>query len=135
MRRSSHKTLEALAASIGPAAVKALVAEIRAAKPGEIDALLSAPTPAARARPAKDPLLAEITALLAPVLARSSEKADLLTAHLRSLTGRVPDIKRRGLAATVRALRKVLSEDEIRDGAYGLRVALQREHSLRERVK
>jgi hypothetical protein len=142
MRPSTRKTLEAIAAHVGPTALKTLVAELRAAKPEQIEALLKAPAKAvakskahARAKPAPDALATEVTAMLAPLLARSSEKAELLVEHLNKLTGRALDVKPAGLAATIKALRKALSDDDIRDGAYGLRVTMQREHSLREKVK
>lgn len=146
MRRSTRKTLEAIAAHVGPAALKTLVAELRAAKPEQIEDLLKAPAKAvaksrahaqapAKPKPAADPLAVEVTAMLAPLLARSSEKADLLVEHLNKLTGQALIVRPGGLAATVKALRKALSDDDIRDGAYGLRVAMQREHSMREKVK
>ena len=143
MRRSTRKTLEAIAGQVGPEALKTLVEELRAASPEQIAALFTAPAKAvarakksaAKAKPAPDPLAAEVTAMLAPLLARSSEKADLLVEHLSQLTGRTLAVKAGGLPATIRALRKALSDDDIRDGAYGLRVALQRAHSLREKVK
>jgi hypothetical protein len=140
MRRSSRKTLEALAASIGPAALKALLTEIRNAKHHEIEALIVADVKAAAGkakRPPRnsDPLVAEVTALLAPILARSGEKADMLTDHLEQLTGRTLGTRGGGLASTIKALRKVLSEDDIRDGAFGLRVAMGQAHSMREKVK
>jgi hypothetical protein len=115
-----------------PAALKALFADIRAA-PDE--ALLAALAAAARAPRASDPLVSEVTALLAPILARSAEKAQMLVAHLNGLVGRELAVRPAGLAATVRALRRHLSDEDIRDGAYGLRVTLQRDHSLREKVK
>lgn len=144
MRRSTRKTLEAIAGHVGPAALKTLVQELRAASPEQIAALFKAPVKAvgraqrakaAKPKPAADPLATEVTAMLAPLLARSSEKADLLVEHLSKLTGRALAVKPGGLAPTIKALRKALSDDDIRDGAYGLRVALQREHSLREKVK
>lgn len=140
MRRSSRKTLEALAAEIGPTALKALVAEIRNAKHHEIESLIAADVKAAVGKkkhaPRKaDPLVAEVTALLAPLLARSNEKSDMLIDHLEQLTGRTLGVKGSGLAATIKALRKVLSDDDIRDGAFGLRVAMGQAHSMREKVK
>lgn len=144
MRRSTRKTLEAIAGHVGPKALKTLVEELRAAKPEQIAALFKAEVKAvshaktrakAKAKAAPDALAVEVTAMLAPLLARSSEKADLLVEHLSKLTGRALAVKPGGLPATIKALRKALSDDDIRDGAYGLRVALQRDHSLREKVK
>lgn len=142
MRRSTRKTLEAIAAHVGPVALKTLVAELRAAKPEQIEDLLKGPAKAVakakahpKPKPMPDPLAVEVTAMLAPLLARSSEKADLLVEHLNKLTGRALTVRPGGLTATVKALRKALSDDDIRDGAYGLRVTLQRDHSLREKVK
>jgi hypothetical protein len=139
MRPSSRKTLEALAAQIGPSALKALVQEIRAAKHHEIEKLIAADIKAASGEPKRlrksDPLTQEVTALLAPILARSGEKADMLVEHLEQLTGRKLDTKGGGLAATVKALRRLLSDDDIRDGAYGLRIATGQAHSMREKVK
>ena len=144
MRRSTRKTLEAIAGHVGPAALKTLVAELRAASPEQIADLFKAEVKAvshakarakAKTRLAPDALATEVTAMLAPLLARSSEKADLLVEHLNKLTGRALTVRSGGLAATVKALRKALSDDDIRDGAYGLRVAMQRDHSLREKVK
>lgn len=134
MRPSSRKTLDALAASLKPAAFKALIADIRAAKEQD---LLARPKKAAskKQRPPADPLTIEVTALLAPILARSAEKAHMLVDHLSALTGRRLAAPTGGLAAAVRALRKHLPDEDIRDGAFGLRVKLQREHSLMERVK
>jgi hypothetical protein len=139
MRPSSRKTLKSLAAQIGPSALKALMHEIREAKHHEIEALVAADIKAAspKPKPARkgDPLTAEVTALLAPILARSGEKADMLVEHLEKLTGRSLNVKGGGLAATIKALRRALSEDDIRDGAYGLRIATGQAHSLREKVK
>jgi hypothetical protein len=134
MRPSSRKTLDALAASLKPAAYKALIADIRAAKEQDLLAR-SKKTPPKKQRHAADPLTVEVTALLAPILARSAEKAHMLVDHLSALTDRRLTAPAGGLAAAIRALRKHLSDEDIRDGAYGLRVKVQREHSLTERVK
>src|SRR5262245_36270310 len=85
MRPSSRKTLEALAAELGAARFRALIDDIRAAKPDE---LLTAPANPKRVKQTGDPLIVEVTALLAPILGRSSEKADLLVDHLQKLTGK-----------------------------------------------
>jgi hypothetical protein len=134
MRPSSRKTLDALAASLKPAAFRALIADIRAAKEQDLLARSKKAAPK-KQRPAADPLTIEVTALLAPILARSGEKAHMLADHLSELTGRRLTAPAGGLAAAIRALRKHLSDEDIRDGAYGLRVKVQREHSLVERVK
>jgi hypothetical protein len=131
MRPSSRKTLEALAAELGPARFRALIDDIRNTPPED---LLGAPRSKTSARKA-DPLVTEVTALLAPILARSAEKAELLVDHLQKLTGKKLAPPPGGLATTIRALRKSLSDEDIRDGAYGLRVHMQQEHSLREIVK
>lgn len=134
MRPSSRKTLDGLAASLKPAAYKALIADIRAAK--EQDLLPRAKkAPPKKNRPAGDPLTTEVTALLAPILARSAEKAHMLVEYLSELTGRTLATPAGGLAPAIRALRKHFSDEDIRDGAYGLRVKVQREHSLSEKVK
>ncbi len=71
---SSRKTLDALAASLKPGAYKALIADIRAAKEQELLPREKGAYKSTR-RPAADPLTSEVTALLAPILARSAEKA------------------------------------------------------------
>lgn len=134
MRPSSRKTLDALAASLKPGAYKALIADIRAAKEQELLPREKGAYKSTR-RPAADPLTSEVTALLAPILARSAEKAHMLVDHLSELTGRRLAIPAGGLAPAIRALRKHLSDEDIRDGAFGLRVQVQREHSLGEKVK
>lgn len=117
-----------------PAAYKALLADIRAATEEEL--LPRRKKAQARAvRPAPDPLTAEVNALLAPILARSGEKAHMLVDHLRDLTGLKLPAPAGGLAAAIRVLRKHLADEDIRDGAYGLRVKVQREHSMVEKVK
>jgi hypothetical protein len=131
MRPSSRKTLEVLAGELGPARFRALIDDIRNAAPEDLP---GAPKNNVSAKNA-DPLVTEVTALLAPILARSTEKAELLVDHLQKLTGKGFAIKPAGLADTVRALRKSLSDEDIRDGAYGLRVYMQQEYSLREIVK
>lgn len=135
MRRSSRKTLEALAAELGPARFRALIEDIRNAAPEDLPGARQKAASKKAAAKSADPLVAEVTALLAPILARSAEKAELLADHLQKLTGKKLSPPSGGLAATVRALRKSLSDEDIRDGAYGLRVHMQQEHSLREIVK
>ena len=76
-----------------------------------------------------------MTALLAPILARSAEKAHMLVDHLSELTGKKLATPTGGLAPVIRALRKQFSDEDIRNGAYGLRVKVHREHSLSEKVK
>ncbi len=135
MRPSSRKTLEALAASLKPAAYKALIADIRAADEQDLAPRKAKPRAKKKKSAGADPLTIEVTALLAPILAKSAEKAHMLVDHLSELTGRKLTAPAGGVAAAVRALRKQLSDEDIRDGAYGLRVTVQREHSLGERVK
>jgi hypothetical protein len=134
MRPSSRKTLDALAASMKPGAFRALIADIRAAKELELLPPAKGAYKSTR-RPPADPLTAEVTALLAPILARSAEKAHMLVDHLSELTGRRLDVPAGGLAPAIRALRKHLSDEDIRNGAFGLRVKVHREHSLVEKVK
>ena len=118
------------------AAFKALLADIRAASEAEIiGAGKPKPVKASKPKPPEDPLVREVTDMLAPILARSEEKADMLVDHLKDLTGRTLSVRPGGLAATIKALRKSLPDEHIRDGAYGLRVKVQREFSLREKVK
>ena len=134
MRPSSRKTLDALAASLKPAAYKALIADIRAANEKDLAPRKPKPPPEKK-KSAADPLTSEVTALLAPILAKSAEKAHMLVDHLSELTGRKLTAPAGGLAVAIRSLRRQLSDEDIRDGAFGLRVTVQREHSLGERVK
>jgi hypothetical protein len=134
MRPSSRKTLDALAASLKPGAYKALIADIRAAKEQELLPAANGSYKSTR-RPPADPLTTEVTALLAPILARSTEKAHMLVDHLSELTGRKLAAPSGGLASAIRALRKQFSDEDIRNCAYGLRVKVHREYSLSEKVK
>jgi hypothetical protein len=120
MRPSTRRLLATLRAEHGEAVVRALVDDIRASPDAAVRAA-RAPPPA---RPA-DPAVVAVTALLAPFSAKSGEKARMLAAHLEKLVGRPLPVRARGLPATVRALRAHLSDDDIRDGAFSLRVTLQ----------
>ncbi|MGE3302681.1 MAG: hypothetical protein AB7M12_06155 [Hyphomonadaceae bacterium] len=137
MRRTSRAALELLGQRLTPAQLKAFFADVRAHDDAALSRAAHPPAPKAAA-PARtrDALAGEVTAMLAPVLARSAEKAHMLVTHLEGLVGRKLDVApEAGLAASVRALRRTLSDEEIRDGAYGLRVALQRDYSLKQPVK
>lgn len=121
MAKPRPSTLQALAAirrADGEAGLRAFLADIRAHKD---EALLKALAPK---KPAA-PTVAAVTALLAPFPEKSAEKARMLAAHLEKLVGRSLPVKARGLPDAVRALGAYLSEDDIRDGAFSLRVVLQ----------
>ena len=121
MARPRPSTLQALAdirRANGEAGLHAFLADVRAHKDAE---LLKALAP----KPPAEPTIAAVSALLAPFPEKSAEKAKMLAAHLEKLVGRPLPVKARGLPAAVRALKAHLSEDDIRDGAFSLRVTLQ----------
>jgi hypothetical protein len=120
MRPSTRRTLATLLAQQGEAVVRALIEDIRESADAALWAALAPRT----GKPA-DPAVAAVTALLAPFPEKSAEKAKMLAAHLEKLVGRPLPVNARGLPATVRALKAHLSEDDIRDGAFSLRVTLQ----------
>jgi len=113
-----RRALAALRRELSEAEVRAFFADVRAAP----DAALLAP--AGEPARAADPTLSAVTALLAPFQQTSREKARLLAAHLEKLVGRKLPAPAQGLAPTIRALKRHLSDDDIRDGAFSLRVAL-----------
>jgi hypothetical protein len=117
MKPASAKTLATLRKRLSEADLRALFADIRAASDAE---LLGAPK-----GEGGDPLVTAVTALLAPSSESSAAKGRLLVAELARLTGRALPVKPRGLPDAVRKLRAYLSEDDIRDGAFSVRVTLQ----------
>jgi hypothetical protein len=119
LRSTSLRAIVALRKAFSDAEVRALFADIRAHAD---ETLLEGPI---APKKAPDPAVAAVTALLAPFPANSAQKAAMLRAHLEKLVGRPLPVKARGLPDAVRALKAHLSEDDIRDGAFSLRVTLQ----------
>ena len=78
-------------------------------------------------------LAARVTAMLAPVVARASEKADMLIDELAHTEGPVA-IKADGLAPTVRRLAARYGEDAVEAAAIALMARLKAWGSTRERV-
>lgn len=82
-----------------------------------------------------DPLLGEVKALFAPVIAPAAEKADLLIAHMVELHVEAPSFEARGLAQAVKRLRKHFSDEQISAAARSLTERLERDYCCREQVK
>ncbi len=122
IRASSRDAIQVLRARLSEAELRALFEDIRANRDRE---LLG---PRAKA-PSEDALVEAVKALLAPSPASSARKGAMLVAELERLTGRSFGVAARGLADAVRRLRAHLSDDDIRDGAFSLRVTLSQEHA------
>ena len=116
MRASTRRAIDKLRAELSASEFAVFLADVRASTDEDMLGV-------DMAKPV-DPTLTAVTALLAPFPQKSAEKAKLLAAHLEKLVGRTLPIKARGLPGAVRALRAHLSEDDIRDGAFSLRVTL-----------
>lgn len=84
--------------------------------------------------PKVDPLVRELTAILRPLLGPASEKADLLTEHLRAQHGLPAGPPPKGIADAARRLRRHLSAAQIKAGAHDLVDGLKTLYSSRETV-
>lgn len=82
----------------------------------------------------RDPLAAEIAALLAPILAPAAEKADLLIEEMCARHKTCEAFEARGLPAAIKRLRTRHTPAQIRAAAKSLMARLAREHDPRERV-
>ena len=117
IRASSRDAIQFLRARLTATELSALFEDVRA----HADRDLSSP----RAQPASEDALVEaVKALLAPSSASSVRKGRMLVRELERLTGRTLAVTARGLPDAVRRLRAYLSDDDIRDGAFSLRVTL-----------
>ena len=129
MRPSTRRALAAFCAQHGATAARALISDVRASSLDALHGALEAAADGAHGRQRRvamtDATVIAVTALLAPFPQGSGEKARLLAAHLEKLVGRPLPVKATGLASAVRALKAYLSEDDIRDGAFSLRVTLR----------
>jgi len=83
---------------------------------------------------ARDPLAAEISALLAPILAPAAEKADLLVEEMCARHPACEAFEARGLASAVKRLRTRHTPAQIRAAAKSLMARIARDHDPRERV-
>lgn len=101
------------------AALKRLFAAIRRLDDAALLAALAPPAPAESPRRAATPVLAEVRARLAPLLAPAQEKADALAASMAAASGE-PPLRARGLAAMVKALTRRYGADAVRAGAAKL---------------
>ncbi|MDX2274913.1 MAG: hypothetical protein NW206_05625 [Hyphomonadaceae bacterium] len=126
--KAQRTVLKRLAAKRTTAELKQLFALVRA---HDDRTLLAAIAPAKKPRPKQpaDALLAEVEAILQPLLARSSEKAELLLEHMGQSGSP------RGLADAIKKLRAAaLSDAQIRKGAKALMADLARDFDGRETV-
>lgn len=107
------------------------------------DADLLALAAKAKRRIGKEPsppgLTRRIAAILKPILAPASEKAELLIEHMAQIDeadlGRfLLDPPPRGLSDAIKRLRPRFSDEDIEAGALGLIAKLSRTHSMREQV-
>lgn len=125
-----------------PADIAALAARLKAdLTPAEVAALaraLSQPDIAktTRAAPAARPdtLIADITALFQPLLARAEEKAGLLVDALAAAGFPVGEVQVRGFAPTLRRLRAIAPDQAIRAAAETVMAQARAFGSLRETV-
>jgi hypothetical protein len=131
------KDAKLLSAALGKrprAELKRIFAAIRA---HDDRALLKAIAPAKKRKTARqfDPLLRDLEQTLKPLLAPSSEKADLLVEHLARKLRRKLAVTPTGLADAARKLRaQKLSDDQIRDGAKSLLAHLAKLYGDKETV-
>jgi hypothetical protein len=128
---SGPKALKKAAAALSERELRALIAYVRTRT---VEKLIAQAAPKAKPKPAKrapprDGLVAEVTALLKPILAPGAEKAELLLAYMG-----MPDARAAGIAAAVRTLRIRFSDPEIKAGAEVLIAGLAKMRSMRETV-
>jgi len=83
---------------------------------------------------ARDPLTAEVAALLAPILAPAAEKADLLIEEMCARHKDCAPFAARGLPAAIKRLRARYTSAQIRAAAKALMTRIAREYDPRERV-
>lgn len=126
--KSQRAALKRLAGKRSATDLKALFALVRA---HDDRALLTAiaPEKKVKRKVAGDALLAEVEAILKPLMARSADKAELLVEHLGK------QASPRGLADAVKKLRAArLTDAQIRNGAKALMAELGRKYDGRETV-
>ena len=104
--------------ALKPAQLATLFGAVRAADDAALIAAVHPPAPSAARKPV-DPLLAEVQALLKPILAGAAEKAAYLDARLAAATGqtRPPG---GGLALAVRYWAKAVGPEAVRAEARAL---------------
>jgi hypothetical protein len=113
--------------------LKRIFAAVRAS---DDHALMAAIAPSKRKTARKgDPLVRDLEQTLKPLLAPSSEKAELLVEHIAKKLRRKLAVTPTGLADAARKLRaQKLSDDQIRDGARSLLAHLAKLHGDKETV-
>lgn len=127
---SGPKALKKAAAALSERELRALIAYVRTRTMEKLIAQAAgAPQPTAKRKPSKDRLLADVTAILKPILAPGAEKAELFLTHMGQ-----PEARARGLAEAVKRLRRSVSDAEIKAGAEALIQSLAKRRSMRETV-
>jgi hypothetical protein len=126
--KNQRAALKRLAGKGSRAELKALFALVRAHDDRTLLAAIAPPKKAKR-KSSGDALTHEVTAILKPLLARSSEKADMLIEQL----GKPGSA--RGLADAIKKLRAAkLNDAQIRNGAKALIADLSRRYNGRETI-
>ncbi len=125
------KALRKAAGALTQTELRALIGYVRTRTMDKLlaQAAPSPKAPKAKPKPPRDTLLAELTALLKPILGPASEKAELLMEHMG-----LADARARGLSDGLKQLRTQFSDAEILAAAKAMMAGLAKRRSMRETV-